>query len=121
MLGAARMGSLSGRGEASSGPRAPITVALDNARYQRCALVQSLARERGIRLLFLPSYSPNLNLIERLWRFVRKQSLNSTWFDSFEQFQGAIDDCLNRMATDHKQETATNGMDFRHKSCRAMG
>ena len=85
----------------------PITVVLDNARYQRCELVQSLARTLGIHLLFLPSYSPNLNLIERLWRFIRKQSLNSTWFNSFEQFQGAIDDCLDKMATDHKQEAAT--------------
>jgi hypothetical protein len=61
----------------------------------------------GIHLLFLPSYSPNLNLIERLWRFVRKQSLNSTWFASFEQFTAAIDESLNKMATDHKQEAAT--------------
>jgi transposase len=92
---------------AGSGLLVPITVVLDNARYQRCELVQTLARTLGIRLLFLPSYSPNLNLIERLWRFVRKQSLNSTRFDSFEQFQGAIDDCLGEMTTDHKQEAAT--------------
>jgi transposase len=92
---------------AKSGLQVPITIVLDNARYQRCELVQSLARQLGIRLLFLPSYSPNLNLIERLWRFVRKQSLNSTWFDSFEQFQAAIDDCLNKMATDYKQEAAS--------------
>jgi transposase len=94
------------RSLAGLGLRVPITVVLDNARYQRCELVQSLARQLGIRLLFLPSYSPNLNLIERLWRFVRKQSLNSTWFDSFEEFQAAIDDCLNKMATDHKHEAA---------------
>jgi transposase len=92
---------------AGLGLQVPITVVLDNARYQRCELVQALARQLGIQVLFLPSYSPNLNLIERLWRFVRKQSLNSTWFDSFDQFQGAIDDCLNKMATDHKQEAAT--------------
>jgi transposase len=90
-----------------AGLRVPITVVLDNARYQSCELVQSLSRQMGIRLMFLHSYSPNLNLIERLWRFVRKQSLNSTWFDSFEQFRGAIDDCLNNMATDHRQEAAT--------------
>ena len=100
------------RALAGAGLPVPITVVLDNAAYQRCALVQSLAQELGIRLLFLPSYSPNLNLIERLWRFVRKQSLNSTWFDSFEQFQGAIDDCLNKMDTEHKQEAATL---FAHK------
>jgi transposase len=92
---------------AGLGLRVPVTVVLDNARYQRCELVQALARQLGIHLLFLPPYSPNLNLIERLWRFVRKQSLNSTWFDSFDQFQGAIDGCLDKMATDHKQEAAT--------------
>jgi transposase len=92
---------------AGSGLGVPITLVLDNARYQRCELVQALARQLGIHLLFLPSYSPNLNLIERLWRFVRKQSLNSAWFDSFEQFQGAIDDCLNKMDTDHKEEATS--------------
>jgi hypothetical protein len=65
-------------------------------------------QQLGIRLLFLPSYSPNLNLIERRWRFVRRQSLNPTWFDSFGQFQPAIDTCLNKMTTDHKQEVATS-------------
>jgi transposase len=92
---------------AGAGLKVPITVVLDNARYQRCELVQSLARQLGIHLMFLPSYSPNLNLIERLWRFVRKQSLSSTWFDSFDQFQGAIDNCLNKMGVDHKEEANT--------------
>src|SRR5262245_44754975 len=95
------------RNLAGAGLRVPITVVLDNARYQRCELVQALARQLGIHLLFLPSYSPNLNLIERLWRFVRKQSLNSTWFDSFEQFQAAIDECLSKMGTVHRQEAAS--------------
>jgi transposase len=94
------------RALAGVGSRIPITVVLDNARYQRCELVQTLARQLGIHLLFLPSYSPNLNLIERLWRFVRKQSLNSTWFNSFEEFKRAIDDCLGKMETDHKQDAA---------------
>ena len=53
----------------------PITVVLDNARYQRNKVVQSLAAELGIRLLFLPPYSPNLNLIERLWGFAKRQSV----------------------------------------------
>ena len=69
----------------------PITLVLDNARYQKCALVQGLAASLGIELLYLPGYSPNLNLIERLWRFVRKQSLDSTYYEDFTQFRGAID------------------------------
>jgi transposase len=44
---------------------APITLVLDNARYQRCVAVMEFASSKGIELLFLPSYSPNLNLIER--------------------------------------------------------
>ena len=54
-----------------------ITVVLDNARYQKCAVVQNYAAAVGIELLYLPSFSPHLNLIERLWRFVRKECLYS--------------------------------------------
>ena len=48
-----------------------IHVVLDNARYQKCQAVQELARELGINLLYIPPYSPNLNLIERFWKFVK--------------------------------------------------
>ena len=41
----------------------PITIVLDNARYQRNAVVQATAANLGIHLWFRPSYSPNLNLI----------------------------------------------------------
>ena len=92
---------------AGAGVRVPITLVLDNAKYQRCELVQSWARSLGIELLFLPSYFPNLNLIERVWRFVRQRSLNSTYYQSFEQFQTAIDNCLDKLATDYKEEIAT--------------
>ncbi|MDQ3089454.1 MAG: transposase, partial [Acidobacteriota bacterium] len=58
---------------AQATPEVPITVVLDNARYQRCRLVQTHAATLKIELLFLPPYSPNLNLIERLWKFVKKK------------------------------------------------
>jgi len=61
---------------AGAQPGVPITLILDNARYQRCALVQAVAQELGIELLYLPTYSPNLNLIERLWRFVKNNVFN---------------------------------------------
>jgi transposase len=85
----------------------PITLVLDNARYQKCAVVQQLAASLKIELLYLPSYSPNLNLIERLWRFVRKEALNSTYYEKFEDFSAAIDGCLDGLSTVHKVEMET--------------
>jgi transposase len=82
----------------------PITVVLDNARYQRCALVQAVAQELAIELLYLPTYSPNLNLIERLWRFVKKQCLYSKYYPDSPSFQQAILMCIQQASTIHKEE-----------------
>jgi len=67
----------------------PIFVLFDNARYQKCIAVKELARELGIQLVFIPPYSPNLNLIERLWKFV-KNGLRSRYFDEFGDFKDEI-------------------------------
>ena len=81
-----------------------VTVFLDNARYQRCSLVMDKARERGIELAFLPSYSPNLNLIERFWKYVKKTSLTNRAFSDFTQFQAAIDSCVEDAFKKHAEE-----------------
>jgi len=85
----------------------PITLVLDNARYQKCALVQTLAASLGIELLYLPSYSPNLNLIERLWKFVKKEVLGARSLDTYEAFTHAIDGCLDQLPTKHKSKMDT--------------
>ncbi len=92
---------------AAAGLPRPITLVLDNARYQRCELVQALARSLRIELLFLPSYSPNLNLIERLWKFVKKDCLAARSLENYEAFTAAIDDCLNNLSTKHKAKMDT--------------
>ena len=92
---------------AAAGVGLPITLVLDNARYQKCAVVQALASSLGIELLYLPGYSPNLNLIERLWRFVRTQSLDSIYYEDFARFTAAIDQCLGDLPTVHKGEMET--------------
>ena len=81
----------------------PITLVLDNARYQKCALVKELAEALNIELLYLPPYSPNLNLIERLWKFVKKEVLYSKYYPDFESFKEAISDCLANTHTKHKK------------------
>ena len=92
---------------ASRGVSIPVTLVMDNARYQRCQLVRDTAKSLGIELLFLPSYSPNLNLIERLWKFVKKEVLNSRHHQDFKRFQGAIDGCLADLPTKHREKLAT--------------
>ena len=76
------------------GIESPITLVLDNARYQRCALVTELAKKLDIELLFLPSYSPNLNLIERLWKWVKKDCLNCKYYEHFNEFKDSINQSL---------------------------
>jgi transposase len=85
----------------------PITIVLDNARYQKCALVLRQAAALGIELLYLPSYSPQLNLIERLWRFVRKECLYSKYYPKFDGFKQTIADCIQNAHTRHKDELET--------------
>lgn len=79
----------------------PITLFLDNARYQRCALVIQKAASLKVELCFLPAYSPNLNLIERLWKFVKKQCLYSKYYPDFAAFKTAITKCLDETPTRH--------------------
>lgn len=81
-----------------------ITLILDNARYQRCDKVINKALELGIDLQFLPPYSPNLNLIERLWKFTKKQCLYNRYYQSFCQFKTAIDDCLSKVSSTFSEQ-----------------
>jgi transposase len=83
-------------------PGLPITLVLDNARYQKCALVKDLAKQLGIELLYLPSYSPNLNLIERVWKFVKAQCLRTKYYEHYDQFHAAIQQCLDDLPSKHK-------------------
>jgi transposase len=89
---------------AAAGLPGKVTLVMDNARYQRCALVQAEARRLGIELLFLPPYSPNLNLIERLWKFVKKEVLGARRLDTYDAFTQAIDGCLDGLPTKHKSK-----------------
>jgi transposase len=95
------------RAVASRGLIGPVTMVLDNARYQRNAVVQGLAAELGIALLFLPSYSPNLNLIERLWRFMKRKAAYGRYHPTFADFRAAIQDVLDRVPTTHASKLAS--------------
>jgi transposase len=92
---------------ADLGLTGPITLVLDNARYQRNAVVQALAAQLGITLLFLPSYSPNLNLIERLWKFTKRRALYGRYHPTFREFQAAIQEVLDGVSTKYSEQLAS--------------
>lgn len=82
-----------------------IYLILDNARYQKCKIVQELADELGIILVYIPPYSPNLNLIERLWKFV-KSNLRTKYYDHFDVFQEKINSIIS--STDKENKNVIN-------------
>jgi hypothetical protein len=71
-----------------------VFAILDNARYQKCTVTRELAEQLGINLVFIPPYSPNLNLIERFWKFV-KGKLRSRYYNQFGLFREQIDSIIN--------------------------
>src|SRR4051812_42596949 len=92
------------RAVAEAGVGRPITVVLDNARYQKCAVVQGLAVSLGITLLYLPSYSPNLNLIERVWRFVKRGGLDGRRHPPVAGVKGGLEGTINEVGGKHKEK-----------------
>lgn len=70
--------------------RGKIYVICDNAKYYRSRLVQGWLKGSRVVQVFLPSYSPNLNLIERLWKFLRKKVIDTHYYPTKETFREAI-------------------------------
>ena len=84
-----------------------IAIVLDNARYQHCAVVISKAIELNIQLIFLPTYSPNLNLIERIWKFVKSEILNAAYTETFGKYCKKIESFIETIEVDHPNRMAT--------------
>ncbi len=66
-----------------------ITVYVDNARYLHARLVKAYLVGKRVRFVYLPAYSPNLNLVERLWKFCKKKVLGQ-FYPTYAQFTHAI-------------------------------
>lgn len=90
-------------------PAAPaIDVVLDNASYNHSAAIKAYLARDGcrIRLVYLPAYSPNLNLIERLWWFLKKTALWNEHYPTFAQFKAAIDGFFHKLSDYREQLTS---------------
>lgn len=67
-----------------------IYIISDNARYYRSKELNEWLQKTIIEPIFLPAYSPNLNIIERLWKFLRKKVINTNFYRKKEDFRKAI-------------------------------
>jgi transposase len=85
----------------------PIHIVLDNASYQTCKYVKENAARLGITLHYLPSYSPNLNLNERVRKLVKSKVLNSAYFETFDMFCNNISSCVDGLHIRHAEEMAS--------------
>jgi transposase len=75
--------------EAAYPKAAKITVFCDNARYYRSKAVRAFLEGSRIDLQFLPPYAPNLNLIERFWKFFKRQVLYNRYYETFADYKNA--------------------------------
>ncbi len=83
-----------------------VTLIMDNAAYNRSAKVKNLAKDLGVNLAYLPPYSPNLNPIERLWKFFKRRVLYNKYYEVKADFENACADFF-RYIRKYRAELAT--------------
>lgn len=74
-----------------------IYVICDNARYYKNKELKKWLEDTKIVQIFLPPYSPNLNIIERLWKFLKNEVINSTFYRTFAEFKNGISNFFNNI------------------------
>ena len=90
-----------------------IYIISDNARYYHNRELKEWAEETKIKQIFLPPYSPNLNLIERLWRFLRKKAINTGFYRTKEEFRKAIKRFFDNIANFREELESLLTLNFR--------
>lgn len=88
----------------------PIHLILDNAKYQHCKYVKEIATQLKINLEFLPTYSPNLNLIERVWKFMKKKVLYGKYYEVFQNFKEGITACVDNINNSKQYKNELNSL-----------
>ncbi len=83
-----------------------IYIIVDNARYYKNKAVGNYLKTSKIEQIFLPPYSPNLNLIERLWKFMYKKVINNKYYEKAKEFQQNICDFFDNLDI-YKEELDT--------------
>ena len=90
-----------------------IYIISDNARYYHNKELQNWVEDNRIKQIFLPPYSPNLNLIERLWKFLRKKVINTGFYRNKTEFRDAIRNFFDNIHTYKKELESLLTLNFR--------
>ena len=90
-----------------------IYIISDNARYYHNKELQNWVEDNRIKQIFLPLYSPNLNLIERLWKFLRKKVINTGFYRNKTEFRDAIRNFFDNIYTYKKELESLLTLNFR--------
>jgi transposase len=79
-------------------PGKRLLVVLDNASYNHAPAVSDTAKVLHIELLYLPTYSPNLNLIEHFWKFLKRKVARNRYHATYAEFRAAVQQVLNNLS-----------------------
>jgi transposase len=91
-----------------------LYVFADNAKYYvSVVLKEYLAQNPIIKLIHLPTYSPNLNLIERLWKYTRREVINSIYYEKFKEFTNGIQTFFSKIDQHKEALSQFIGLKFR--------
>ena len=90
-----------------------IYIISDNALYYHNKELQNRVEDNRIKQIFLPPYSPNLNLIERLWKFLRKKVINTGFYRNKTEFRDAIRNFFDNIHTYKKELESLLTLNFR--------
>lgn len=78
-------------------PAGPVYVICDNARYYKNKDLAAWLQNQRLVQVFLPPYSPNLNMIERLWKYLRQKIIDTRFYRTKGQFRAAVLDFFHRL------------------------
>lgn len=89
------------------GRRAANRQGAARAALRAACAPQDVADSLEITLLFPPSYSPSLNLIERLWRFIKRRAIYGRYHPTFAEFRAAVEETIQQLPTTHAASLAS--------------
>ncbi|KPA13578.1 dDE family endonuclease [Candidatus Magnetomorum sp. HK-1] len=80
-----------------------INLIVDNARYFHASIVREwLENNKQIKMVYLPAYAPNLNLIERFWKYSKNQLVRGKYYETYKEFRVKAFQFLNNIK-DHEE------------------